>query len=144
MSDREKARVSVRYDMSTSGGHELSYGLRAVVTEAVGIPPEIFVYHRRGRVISTGFPWDMEVVDEFQNVATPVDIEGTVPQSLAVDGTRHFRSSSVELLFRSESDMERAKDAIDADVSALVRSWRTVCDADSYERTETREYGDDD
>ena len=135
-----KVTLEVGYDMTTSHDRALAYGFRAYVKKAEGIPPEIFVYHRSSRVIATGFPWDMEIVDEFQNVATPVDIEETLPESLASDATRHFRSSSVELLFRCESDMERAKDAIDADVSALVRSWRIVGDADSYERSETKEY----
>ena len=139
-SEEHKTELSVTYEMTTSHDRALAYGFRATVTKAVGIPAEIFVYHRSSRVIATGFPWDMEIVDEFQNVATPVDIEETVPQSLANDNTRHFRSSSVELLFRCESDMQRAKEAIDADVGALVRSWRIVGDDGSYKDTETKEY----
>lgn len=138
--EEQKAKLEVVYDMTTSHDRALAYGFRAYVAKAEGIPPEIFVYHRSSRVIATGFPWDMEIVDEFQNVATPVDIEETVPQSIANDNTRHFRSSSVELLFRCESDMDRAKDAIDQDISALVRSWNIVGEPDSYDNRETREY----
>jgi hypothetical protein len=136
----KKVVLEVEYDMTTSHDRALAFGFRAFVKRAKGIPREIFVYHRSSRVIATGFPWDLEIVDEFQNVATPVDIEETLPEGLANDNTRHFRSESVELLFRCESDMERARDAIDADVAALVRSWRVVGDADSYESSETKEY----
>lgn len=134
------AYLRVSYAMAPSGCGRLAYGLRVRVEEAVGIPPEIFVFHRSSRLVATGFPWDMEIVDEFQNVATPVDIEETLPESLAADSTRHFRSSSVELLFRCEADLERAKEAIDGDVSSLVEAWRDVGEGGSYSNVETREY----
>lgn len=134
------ASISVEYETTTSHDRALAYGFRARVVSAEGIPPEIFVFHRSTRLIATGYPWDMEVVDEFQNVATPVDIEETVSESLAGDNTRYFRSSSVELLFRCEADLERAKAAFDEDVSALVRSWNVVGGSDAYTNVETREY----
>ena len=136
----DRAYLRVSYAMEPSGCSRLAYGLRVRVEEAEGIPPEIFVFHRSSRLIATGFPWDMEIVDEFQNVATPVDIEETVPERIASDATRHFRSSSVELLFRCEADLSRAKDAIDGDVAALVRAWNDVGDGGSYSNVETREY----
>jgi hypothetical protein len=131
--------LSVAYSEFPSDDRGIAYALRCEVVKAEGIPPEVFVFHRFGRVMSTGFPWDMEIVDEFQNVATPVDVEETVPESLAGDNTRHFRSSSVEIVFRSPGDRERAKAAIDADVRALVRSWRELAGRGS-ENSETRSY----
>lgn len=132
-------KLVVEYSMTTASSRALAFGLRAVVTQAEGIPPEVFVMHRIPRLMATGFPWDMEIVDEFQNVAAPVDIEETPTEAEATDDTRHFRSSRVELLFRCEADMERARAGIDEDLSALVRSWRIV-GAPDYENKETKEY----
>lgn len=131
--------LSVEYRETDKPG-DLSYALHGEVVEAKGIPECVFVFHRAPKLIATGFPWDMEVVDYFQNVATPVDIEDTVDETLANENTRHFRSRSFDLLFRNEDDRQRAKEAIDKDVSELVSSWRRMYNPESYEKTEVKEY----
>lgn len=136
----EEIKLAVEYRETEAVPGDLSYALCGEVTEAVGIPSGIFVFHRAPKMIATGFPWDMEVVDYFQNVATPVDIEDTVDESIANENTRHFRSRSFELLFRNEKDRRRAKEAIDKDVSALVSSWRRMYNPGAYEKTESKEY----
>lgn len=135
-----KVAVSVEFRETQEQGAALAYALHGEVTKAEGIPAEIFVMHRAPRLIATGFPWDMEVLDYFQNVATPVDIEDTIDEKLAGKDTRHFRSRSFDLLFRNEEDRERAKKAIDKDVAALVSSWKRVYNPSSYEKVETKEY----
>lgn len=141
--EEDRISLKVEFRETDDPAERLAYALHGEVTEAEGIPPEIFVFHRSTRVIATGFPWDMEVIDYFQNVATPVDIEDTVDESLAGEGTRHFRSRSFDLLFRNEDDRERAKDGIDKDIAALVSSWRRVYNSGSYGRVEEKEYTND-
>ena len=134
-----KPRLKVDFERTTEGDGILAYGLKARVVEAELIPREIFVYHRTVRQLATGFPWDLEVYDMFQNVATPVDIEETVPEPQATEKTKYFRSDSLNLVFRCPSDVDKAKETIEGDISALVKNWKWLDDESTYEK-ETKEY----
>ena len=134
-----KARLKVEFERTATKDGILAYGLKAKVVEAEEIPPEVFVYHRSVRQLATGFPWDMKAYDMFQNVATPVDIEETVTESEADANTKYFRSDSMDLVFRCQHDVDRAKATIEEDLKALVRDWRRLDDGSSYEK-ETKEY----
>lgn len=136
-------RLRVDFKETSGGDGVLAYGLRAEVTEAVGIPKEIFVYHRTPRQLATGFPWDMEIVDLFQNVATPVDIEETIPERQADEHTKYYRSSSLNLLFRNQDDVNKAKTTIDEDIADLVENWRSLEDDESFDKKETKEYSNE-
>ena len=132
-------RLKVDFERTTTQDGVLAYGLKAKVVEAETIPREIFVYHRTVRQLATGFPWDLKVYDVFQNVATPVDIEETVPENEANEKTKYFRSDSLNLVFRCPSDVDKAKETIEGDISALVKNWKWLDDETTYEK-ETKEY----
>ena len=136
----EEVSLSLEFKETEDQGSDLAYGLCGEVISATGIPQEIFVMHRAPKLIATGMPWDMEIIDSFQNVATPVDIEDTVDESLANENTRHYRSKSFELLFRNEDDRDRAKNAIDEDVKRLVESWKRMYNPEAYSKKEVKEY----
>lgn len=141
--EKKEVKLSVEFRETQEVPGDLAYALHGEVVEASGIPAEIFVFHRSTRMIATGFPWDMEVVDYFQNVATPVDIEDTIDEGLSNENTRHFRSREFDLFFRCEKDRERAKNAIDDDIRQLVKSWKRVYNSGKYEKTEKKDYSDD-
>jgi len=132
-------RLKVDFERTTTQDGVLAYGLKVKVVEAEAIPREIFVYHRTVRQLATGFPWDFKVYDVFQNVATPVDIEETVPENEANEKTKYFRSDSLNLVFRCPSDVDKAKETIEGDISALVKNWKWLDDETTYEK-ETKEY----
>ena len=139
--EQNRPGIKVEYRRSSRRRGELAYCLSAKVTRASGIPAEVFVFHRDTRMLATGYPFDYRAGAEFQNVATPVDIEETPPESEAGPNARFFRSDHVELFFRSDIDMDRAKSAIDDDVSALVLSWGSLNDSNGFEDVETRVHG---
>ncbi len=135
------AGLTVKYKSTPMRRGALAYCLRVEVEEADGIPPEVFVFHRDTRMLATGFPFDYKSGAEFQNVATPVDIEETCTEDGITPRSRFYRARDVELIFRSMSDLETAKTTIDEDLSALVRSWDELGDHNSFESIETRTYG---
>lgn len=137
----DKCGIEVEYRESTERVGALAYGLVAEVRSASGIPSEVFVFHRETRMLATGFPFDYAAGAVFQNVATPADIEETPSESECDDKSRFFRASKVSLVFRSQIDMRRAKEAIDEDMAALVESWRALNDENGYEVSETRVHG---
>ena len=134
------ARLKVEYRVSSENVGALAYGLSVSVKEASGIPSEVFVYHVEEPMLATGFPFDRRAGAVFQNVATPVDIEDTPPESDVTPEDRYFRSSSMKVLFRCKDDLDRALSTIKSDIASLVECWGQLSDESGYESVFEEEY----
>lgn len=104
--------------------------------------PNIFVFRRSTPTMNPFGNTDMEVDDEFFNIATPVDMYDVPEKQPDIEkGMPYFRDSELDLWFRNMEDMERARSEIDGDVASLVTLWDNISATDKFEHTETVHYG---
>ena len=94
----------------------IGYTYKVEVVEAVGLPAEIFVFLR---VPKPSDPNQSD--DEFQNIASPADIQ-EYPATTPVPGANRpfFRLSEAWLEFRNESLAEDAWRCMQEDFDALL------------------------
>lgn len=114
------ASINVRYEQSTSQNGLYGYALRVVVTNAVGMPAEIFMF-QRGADPAPGAGEQPQ--DRFVCIADPVDLDEVPP--LAPDLKNeipYYRKSEVTLGFRCVSDRQEVLDDIAGDIATLVVS----------------------
>ena len=89
-----------------------AYALHVVVTEAVDMPKEVFVFQRK----TTG-------VDTFVSIADPADLqEMPVGAPDLANEMPYFRVAKVDLIFRSVAEREDTEAGIKEDIDHLVRS----------------------
>lgn len=104
--------------------------------------PNIFVFRRSTPTMNPFGNTDMEVDDEFFNIATPVDMYDVPEKQPDIEHNMpYFRDSELDLWFRNMEDMERAKSEINSDVASLVKLWDNISATDKFEYTETIHYG---
>lgn len=98
-----------------------AYNLRVVVTNAINMPKEIFVYHR-GVFPATGDA-SAEASDGFSHIATPLDLE-EIPVNAPdmINEVPYFRTDMVQLSFRNIQDLKLTKEMINGDIILLVRA----------------------
>jgi hypothetical protein len=90
------------------------YRIRVVVTEAIGVNPNIFVFQRRPLTVADTYD------DRFENIASPADLE-EYPVGAPADLNRPFyRLSEIDLVFRSVSNVEEAWNILLAEVADLI------------------------
>ncbi len=90
------------------------YTLSCEVVEYVNIPREIFVYQR-----------DLENVDTFQTMATPVKIE-QFPTTEPISPGGFFRKHTLFLEFNLLGDREEARSIIEGKAQQLVDDWQKL------------------
>jgi hypothetical protein len=96
----------------------IGYTYKVEVLEAIDLPPEIFVFLR---IPKPSDPSQSD--DEFQNIASPADIQ-EYPVLVPVPGANRpfFRLSEVLLDFRNEKLAEDAWRCMQADFEALLEA----------------------
>lgn len=117
------ARLVVTRTASTPYTRGFIQGVKYTVTvdSAEGIPAKIFVFLQMPPPNDTS---DETSGREFQNVASPDDLED-YPEDAPADGGNRpfFRLSTVELRFRSVSMAEDTWRCIEQDIRALIQAW---------------------
>lgn len=100
-------------------GMIIGFTYKVEVIQAEGVPEEIFVFLR---IPEPSLPGESD--DQFQNIASPTDIQ-EYPVNEPVPGSNHpfFRLSEATLRFRSESLAEDAWRCMQSDFEALVTAW---------------------
>lgn len=132
-----KYSISVEYSQSWHRAGEFAYALRARVVASENLPKEVFVMHRGMRRMGDG-----RVVDHFDHVATPLDVEElpTTPSggvSLDSEVQPYYLVDEIVIWFRCLDDLERARKSIDEDVESLVATYRKLGDFSGFVNTET-------
>ena len=98
-----------------------AYNLRVVITNAIEMPKEVFVYHR-GVFPATGDATAL-AADGFSHVASPFDLDEfpvNVPD--LINEIPYFRTDMVQLSFRSIQELKLTKEMINSDLVLLVRA----------------------
>ena len=129
------ASATVEYELSTPRQVLFGYALRVRVTEASGMPKEIFTFQRGGPPAPVE---GAEPLDVFTCIADPVDLH-EVP-ALAPDLANempYYRLAEVTLCFRTMEERDSTKADIAADIQLLVRSINAMA---VYTDTETVTY----
>jgi hypothetical protein len=130
-------KLKVKFSTTTTGDQYLGYGIKAEVTEAEGITPNIFVFQ-------TGVPElpTKRINDVFTNVASPTDIEETPEGAPDMSKKNPFyRRSSVTLWCRSAEWVEELRNDLDRDIRQLVNTYRVLNDENQYINQEEKTYG---
>lgn len=98
-----------------------AYNLRVIVTNAIDMPKEVFVYHR-GVFPATGDATE-SASDGFSHIATPLDLE-EIPVNAPdmINEIPYFRTDMVQLSFRNVQDLKLTKEMIASDILLLVRA----------------------
>lgn len=109
----------IRHGVGSSAGL-----LRVEVTSSEDSACKIFVMHQS--------PPDAKgnTTSEFDHVATPVDLH-EIPEDAATDTIPWYRTDKCEILLRSESDLELAKQLFVDDIGALQKSLEAIADIDA-------------
>lgn len=129
------ASLTIQYHQSVEHKSLFSYALKVVVTNAVDMPTEVFVF-RRGAAPA---PSAGETVqDSFVCIADPVDLE-EVPANVPdlANEMPYYRLNEVTLAFRSLEELNETKELIAADLNLLVTSVQAMA---SFTLTETVTY----
>lgn len=114
-------------------GRTQGFRIQIEVTEVLGLPAEIFVYQVKPAALS-GAP-----VEVFTNIASPSDLEEYSVGPPPLDPARPFyRLDKVDLVFRNQSLLEDAWQAIQDDVDELIR---TLNDMDNLVPVEEVTFG---
>ena len=112
------AAITVRYFVNERKDGRSGYPLRVVVANAVEMPAEIFVFQRQ--VPSSTQPANPDQ-DFFISVADPNGLEEyPIEPPTGATEMPFYRRASVELVFRSQAELNDAKDLIDTAIRALV------------------------
>lgn len=115
--------ITVKYTSSCPTQHPgvFAHALKAEVILANDYPTEIFVFQRS----TTGT--DGTVIDQFIQVASPVDIEETPTKAPDLqNGMPYYREKEVTLWFRNLDDLRLAKSKLKEEIQAFVRSYDNV------------------
>lgn len=97
-------------------GRTEGYRLRLDVIEAIGIPPEIFVYQRKRGLL----PNERDR-DEFSNVASPADLE-EYPADEPEPTRSFFRLKSIDVVFRNLDLLRTSLNDVRQDICSLIES----------------------
>ena len=139
-------QISVTYRLSSTKDGLYAYALHVSAnfggplgdSDGVPKPANVFVFRRSTPTMNPFGHTDMEVNDEFFNVATPVDMYDIPEKNPDIErGMPYFRDSEMDLWFRNLEDVTRAKREIDADVAALARLWDNLNNPEDYQLEET-------
>lgn len=130
-------KIKVKFSTTTTGDQYLGYGVKAEVTEAEGITPNIFVFQAGVPELPT-----KRINDVFTNVASPTDIEETPEGAPDLSKKNPFyRRSSVTVWCRSTEQLEDVKYNLDKDIHRLVETYRVLNDENQYTNQEEKTYG---
>jgi len=120
-------RIVVRFTQSADRRGVFEYALNVEVTDAIGIPSKIFVYHQSPAGI------DGNTFAEFDHVATPVDFQ-EIPEDAASETVPWYRTNKCTLWLRCASDLILAKQMFVDDINLLRRGYDTLNTANSFDR----------
>jgi len=129
------ASITVQYHKSTPRNTLFGYALRVLVTNAVEMSPDVFVFQRG----AAPAPAAGEVVqDQFLAIADPVDLD-EIPANVPdiANEIPYYRLNEVTLTFRSMTELEETRRMISEDLELLVRSVNAM---DDFELTDTVTY----
>lgn len=120
------AALTVQYHRSTLRKSLFGYALRVMVTDAVDMPAEVFIYQRGAAPAPS--PGDV-ATDQFVCIADPVDLE-EVPALVPdlANEMPYYRTSEVTLSFRNLDELQDTETDIAADLALLVRSVNAMAD----------------
>ena len=129
------ATLTVEYHKSSEQKSLFGFALRVVVTNAVDMPAEVFIFQRG----ATPAPAIGETVrDGFVAIADPVDLEELpVGAPDLANEIPYYRLAEVTLAFRSMLDLEDTRQLIANDLQMLVHSLQAM---DTFELTDTVTY----
>jgi len=99
-------------------GRTQGYRVDIEVTEAVGLPKEIFLFQRK-------FDANYAEYDEFSNVTSPADLEEypvDVPEDIDRTRDTYYRKLSLSLVFRDIDTLYKSVQDIKQDICALLES----------------------
>ncbi len=124
-------QLTVLYSRSSDAEVFNAYGLHVEVTDAVEMPSEIFVY-QRGTAPPPGSGEAPR--DVFFQIADPLDLE-TLPvdEPYLAEEIPYYRTSSVDLLFRSPITREETEQLIKETIATLVHTLNSVDITESTE-----------
>jgi hypothetical protein len=115
--------ITVRYYGPDRTDGLQAYDLRVVVTNAVDMPTEVFVWQRK--VPSTTDPQADALGDVFTSVADPVDLEQyPVGSPVLSENIPYYRTDNITLRFRSIEELEDVRDRIAQDLTGLVEALK--------------------
>ncbi|KKN45016.1 hypothetical protein LCGC14_0687280 [marine sediment metagenome] len=97
-------------------GRTEGFQLRLEVIEAIGLPPEIFVYQRKPGRLPNG-----QARDEFSNIASPVDLE-EYPTEEPSSESSFFRLKTLDIVFRNIELLRTSFADIRQDICSLIES----------------------
>ena len=129
------ATLTVEYHKSSEQKSLFGFALRVVVTNAVDMPAEVFIFQRG----ATPAPAIGETVrDGFVAITDPVDLE-ELPAGAPdlANEIPYYRLAEVTLAFRSMRDLEDTRQLIANDLQMLVHSLQAM---DTFELTDTVTY----
>ena len=119
------ATLTVRYYTNEHTNGRQVYPMRVVAVNAVDMPKEVFVFQRR--VPSATDPQEAVADDFFVKVAEPNALEEyPVEPPTGSAENAYYRRDNVELFFRSQAELEEAKDLIDTCLRGLILALRSM------------------
>ena len=117
--------LEVRYSKQEEEHQRQSYDLKVEVLNAVDVSSKIFVFQRS--VLSVMDADANREMDQFVNIASPVDLEETPEDSPDLSNDMpYFRKASVTLRFRSMIELEETMEAIAEDIQELVDALKAA------------------
>ena len=120
------ATLAVTYARSPNLTTLFGYAVRVSVTNATGMPAEIFVF-QRGAAPAPGAGEQPQ--DVFKCVADPLDLEEIpVDAPDLLNEIPYYRKSEVTLGFRNADDRQSTIDDIASDIDGLVRAINAMTD----------------
>ena len=128
------ASLSVEYHTSPTTTPLQAYTLRIVVTDAVDMDKEVFMFQRGAGKPPTS---DEDIQDSFVCIADPVDMD-EVPKGAPdlANEMPYYRLSEVTLSFRSITELVETKQDIVNDLKDLIRALNqmpTRMELETYE-----------
>lgn len=118
--------LQVQYSHSSSNNTLFGYVLKVAVTNAVGMPAEIFMFQRGAEPAPTA---GAQPQDRFVCIADPVDLD-EIPVSAPdlAEEIPYYRLAQVSLAFRCVEDRDETQALISADINKLVETMRLMAD----------------
>jgi len=98
------------------------YLIDVEVVEAIGLPKEIFVFHRAAGTLSTD---DEQAKDNFSNVASPSDIE-EYPVGEPETGIEFYRGLKTSLVFRDMDLLSQSLADLKTDICLLLETLQQM------------------
>lgn len=131
-----KPSLKVRYSVTVPEMHPeiYAYALKVEVINAIGYPEHLFVF-QRSKANENG-DW----VDEFIQIASPLDIEETPENAPKLDDNMpYYRTKEVVLWFRTMEDLKLAKAKIKDDLKVLTTTYDIL--EQGFDAQEEETYG---